>query len=74
MTGPSDSAAGAEPDEVQPPDTVREHMARNGLTLRVRIHWVDGQAGRAIGAAQGRALRRALEVLSQMEVGQGPEE
>ena len=74
MTGESQSAAGAGPEEAPAAETVVEHVAKNGLTLRVRIHWVDGDAGQAIGAAQGRALWRALEVLSEMEVGQGSEE
>jgi hypothetical protein len=74
VTGEDRSEGGAAPDEAPSADTVLEHVAKNGLTLRVRIHWVDGEAGQALGAAQGRALWRALEVLSEMEVGQGSEE
>ncbi len=43
------------------------------LTLRVHINHVSGDEGRAIGIAQGKALRRALEVLANMEESQSEE-
>jgi hypothetical protein len=36
------------------------------------VRLVGGAAGRALAAAQGRALRDLLEVLVEKEVGQGP--
>jgi len=40
------------------------------LALRVELRLVGGAAGRALAAAQGRALRGLLEVLAETEVGQ----
>ncbi len=37
------------------------------LTLRVHINYVSADEGRAIGIAQGNALRRALEALDRID-------
>ena len=41
------------------------------LSLRVEVRIVGGEEGRALAAAQGRALSEMLAVLAEMEVGQG---
>ena len=43
------------------------------LTVRGRLHLVGGEAGRALAAAQGRALAALLASLGDVEVGQGKE-
>ncbi len=44
------------------------------LQVRPRIRWVTGEAGRAVSAAQGRALRDLLAAVAKIEVGQGEED
>ena len=48
---------------------------RSGATLGVRcqVHLVGGEGGRALAAAQGRALSALLATLAEVEVGQGEE-
>ncbi len=41
------------------------------LALRVNVRFVSGEEGRALAAAQGRALVRLLTALGPIEVGQG---
>jgi len=41
------------------------------LSLRIEVRVVGGGEGRALAAAQGRALSEMLAVLAEMEVGQG---
>jgi hypothetical protein len=43
------------------------------LTARMEVHLVGGEAGRALAAAQGRALSALLASLAETEVGQGEE-
>jgi len=43
------------------------------LTLRGQLRLVGGEAGRALAAAQGRALAALLASLGDVEVGQGKE-
>ncbi|MHB2022911.1 MAG: hypothetical protein ACYCO3_06245 [Mycobacteriales bacterium] len=44
------------------------------LRVRCQVHWVGGEAGRALAAAQGRALADLLAFLAPVEVGQGEED
>ena len=48
---------------------------QSGATLGVhfQVHLISGQAGRALAAAQGRALAALLASLGKVEVGQGEE-
>ena len=48
--------------------------AANSLAVRWRVHLAAGEAGQALGAAQGRALRALLATLGEVEVGQGEED
>jgi hypothetical protein len=43
------------------------------LAVRCQVHLVSGEAGRALAAAQGRALAALLDSLGELEVGQGEE-
>jgi hypothetical protein len=43
------------------------------LTFRMEVRLVRGEAGRALAAAQGRALSALLASLAETEVGQGEE-
>jgi len=45
----------------------------DALAVRAAVHLVGGDAGRALAAAQGRALRDLLAFLDPVEVGQGEE-
>jgi hypothetical protein len=47
--------------------------AGNSLSVTLRVRLVGGEAGRAIAAAQGRALAALLASLAEAEVGQGEE-
>lgn len=53
--------------------TAGDDRAAGALGARVTVRRVGGEAGRALAAAQGRALAALLEVLARMEVGQGEE-
>ena len=53
MTGRPDDAAADEP----------------ALTVRATVRLIGGDAGRALAAAQGRALRDLLALLADFEVG-----
>ena len=44
------------------------------LQVRCQIHLLGGEAGRALAAAQGRALADLLAFLAEVEVGQGQED
>jgi hypothetical protein len=44
------------------------------LHLRCQVRLVDGEAGRALAAAQGRALADLLASVAPVEVGQGEED
>lgn len=74
-----------EVDDSAPPMDVGEEAAvtrrrtvgrgfESPVALRVEVHLVGGEAGRALAAAQGRALRDLLEVLAETEVGQGTDQ
>ncbi len=43
------------------------------LTVRCQVRLVGGEAGRALAAAQGKALSALLATLAETEVGQGEE-
>lgn len=43
------------------------------LRVRATVHLMGGEAGRALAAAQGRALRDLLAVLADVEVGHEPD-
>lgn len=43
------------------------------LGVRYEVRLVDGEAGRALAAAQGKALAALLATLAETEVGQGEE-
>jgi hypothetical protein len=43
------------------------------LTIRCQVRLVGGEAGRALAAAQGRALAAILATLAEVEVGKGEE-
>ncbi|MDA8311140.1 MAG: hypothetical protein M0Z46_11115 [Actinomycetota bacterium] len=47
--------------------------AGHPLAVRCQVHLISGQAGRALAAAQGRALAALLASLGDVEVGQGKE-
>ena len=49
----------------------RRGEAAPRLSLRIEVRIVGGGEGRALAAAQGRALSEMLAVLAEMEVGQG---
>ena len=60
-------------------DSVAEDLASSGqpgdgLRVRARIRLVGGEAGQALAAAQGRALRVLLAHLAEGVVGPGGEE
>jgi hypothetical protein len=46
---------------------------RSGLGVRLHLRLARGEAGRALAAAQGRALAALLASLANPEVGQGEE-
>ena len=48
-----------------------QERADHPLAVRVSAHLVGGKAGRALAAAQGRALAALLARLGGVEVGQG---
>ncbi len=52
------------------PDTATTGSA---LTVRCQVRLVGGDAGRALAAAQGRALSALLASVGEVEVGQGEE-
>lgn len=45
----------------------------SALTVHCRVRLVGGEAGRALAAAQGRALSALLASVGETEVGQGEE-
>ncbi|MGH9171192.1 MAG: hypothetical protein ACRD0Z_10035 [Acidimicrobiales bacterium] len=59
---------------VPPVPSVKREYADQPLAVRCRVRLVGGEAGRAIAAAQGRALAALLTSLGPMEVGQGEED
>jgi hypothetical protein len=54
----------------EPPDPAPSGSA---LTVHCQVRLVGGEAGRALAAAQGRALSALLAFLAGTEVGQGKE-
>lgn len=62
-------------------DACTRHLPKPGdsapsstaLAVRCQIRLVGGEAGRALAAAQGRALADLLASLAETEVGQGEE-
>jgi hypothetical protein len=54
----------------EPPDPAPTGSA---LTIRCQVRLVGGEAGRALAAAQGKALAALLASLGDVEVGQGKE-
>ena len=84
MTNIRSSAAG-QPAEIehrhplgQPVKTDPARVCEPGrgghpLTVRGQLRLVGGEAGRALAAAQGRALAALLASLGEVEVGQGEE-
>ena len=79
------SPRGAAPDDGPPadprhpvhPPPAQPHRAgprqHGALAVRCQIHLVSGEAGRALAAAQGRALAALLASVGEVEVGQGEE-
>jgi hypothetical protein len=53
--------------------TTRPASGDDPLAVRVHVCLVGGKAGRALAAAQGRALADLLASLAEVEVGQGEE-
>jgi hypothetical protein len=53
--------------------TDNAHGGATALTVRMEVRLVGGEAGRALAAAQGRALAALLASLGETEVGQGEE-
>jgi len=70
----SDQAGESTGEVADPPaDLASSGHHRDALAVRVTVHLVGGEAGRALAAAQGRALRDLLAFLDPVEVGQGEE-
>ena len=66
----------AEPGECQVPDHPRHPRGDDratSLAVRLEVRLVAGDAGRALAAAQGRALTALLASVAEAEVGQGEE-
>jgi hypothetical protein len=55
------------------PGTPDPATSGSALTVRCQVRLVGGEAGRALAAAQGRALAALLASLGDVEVGQGKE-
>ncbi len=55
------------------PHPQEQERADGALVVRGRMRPVTGEAGRALAAAQGRALSALLASLGDVEVGQGKE-
>ena len=55
------------------PESPDPGPAGSALTVRWQVRLVGGEAGRAMAAAQGRALSALLASLAETEVGQGEE-
>lgn len=71
MTAPRLAAAGACTRQApEPPDRA---PAGSALTVRCEVRLVGGEAGRALAAAQGRALSTLLASIGEAEVGQDEE-
>lgn len=58
---------------VHPVPSAEPESTSNPLAVRCQVHLVGGEAGRALAAAQGRALAALLATLADVEVGQGEE-
>ena len=54
-------------------ETAEPDHSSTTLGVRCQVHLIGGQAGRALAAAQGRALAALLASLGKVEVGQGKE-
>jgi len=66
--------SGPGPDGSGARDPTSEGGRADSLQLRIRVRYAGGEAGRVLAVAQGRALREALEVLREVEVGQAEEQ
>ena len=55
------------------PEAAEPDRSSATLGVRCQVHLISGQAGRALAAAQGRALAALLASLGKVEVGQGEE-
>jgi len=58
---------------VHPVPSAEPEGTSNPLTVRCQVRLVGGEGGRALAAAQGRALAALLATLADVEVGQGEE-
>ena len=63
----------ARPSPPEPEPASEPGRGGHPLTLRGQLRLVGGEAGRALAAAQGRALAALLASLGDVEVGQGEE-
>ena len=63
----------ARPSPPGPEPVSEPGRGEHPLTVRGQLHLVGGEAGRALAAAQGRALAALLASLGDVEVGQGKE-
>lgn len=60
-------------DPVHPVPSAEPEGTSNPLAVRCQVRQVGGEGGRALAAAQGRALAALLASLADVEVGQGKE-
>jgi hypothetical protein len=63
----------ARPSPPGPEPVSEPGRGEHPLTVRGQLRLVGGEAGRALAAAQGRALATLLASLGDVEVGQGKE-
>jgi len=84
MTNNRSSAAGwpaeiehrnppGQPVQTDPAPVCEPGRGEHPLTVRGQLRLVGGEAGRALAAAQGKALAALLAYLGDVEVGQGKE-
>ena len=84
MTNNRSSAAGrateiehrhalGQPVQTDPAPVCEPGRGEHPLAVRGQLRLVGGEAGRALAAAQGRALATLLASLADVEVGQGEE-
>jgi hypothetical protein len=61
------------PVQTDPAPVCESGRSEHRLTVRGQLRLVGGEAGRALAAAQGKALAALLAPLGDVEVGQGKE-
>ena len=61
------------PVQTDPAPVCEPGRGEHPLAVRGQLRLVGGEAGRALAAAQGRALAALLATLAETEVGQGKE-